>query len=131
MAFSWLPKATVQAALSGVIFTDAKAQKNSEMQHYGNIIQTVSIFSIVICAPIGAVLISTFGPIFLPHTPPSEASNKVVDIKASEKESSEENAPQKINKIMNGEINDNLADITPCLNNSGEFANGFFTKNGQ
>ena len=38
MAFSWLPKATVQAALSAVIFTDAKSNKNAEMEEYGNII---------------------------------------------------------------------------------------------
>ena len=38
------------------------------MMFYGNIIQTVAIFSIVICAPIGAVLISTFGPLYLPKT---------------------------------------------------------------
>ena len=43
------------------------------MENYGNIIQTVSIFSIVICAPIGAVLISTFGPLFLTHTPDKKA----------------------------------------------------------
>ncbi len=70
MAFAWLPKATVQAALSGVILTDAKAAKNDEVIYYGNVIQTIAIFSIVICAPIGAVLISTFGPLFLPFTDP-------------------------------------------------------------
>lgn len=41
------------------------------MTEYGNIIQTVSIFSIIICAPIGAVLISTFGPLYLPYTDPN------------------------------------------------------------
>jgi NhaP-type Na+/H+ or K+/H+ antiporter len=68
MACAWFPKATVQAALCGVILTDAKAQGNKEVQFYGNIIQTVSIFSIIICAPIGAFLISTFGPKLLPQT---------------------------------------------------------------
>jgi len=38
MAFAWLPKATVQAALSAVILNDAKAQKNATMENYGNII---------------------------------------------------------------------------------------------
>lgn len=57
MAYAWLPKATVQAALSSVILTDAKSHKNKEMEEFGNIIQTVSIFSIILCAPVGAVLI--------------------------------------------------------------------------
>ncbi|CDW89456.1 mitochondrial sodium hydrogen exchanger nha2 [Stylonychia lemnae] len=79
MAFAWLPKATVQAALSAVILNDAKKQKNVEMEHYGNIIQTVSIFSIVICAPIGAVLISTFGPLFLSQSKKQEETIQIED----------------------------------------------------
>lgn len=70
MSFAWVPKATVQAALSAVILTDAKADNVPDMIEYGNIIQTVSIFSIIICAPIGSVLISTFGPKYLPFTDP-------------------------------------------------------------
>lgn len=46
------------------------------MIEYGNIIQTVSILSIIICAPVGAILISTFGPLFLSHT--SETITKQV-----------------------------------------------------
>ena len=56
-AFSWLPKATVQAANASVILLAAQSAKNEEMTKYGVIIQTAAIFSIVICAPIGAVLI--------------------------------------------------------------------------
>lgn len=76
MACAWFPKATVQAALSGVILGDAIRQGNEEVQEYGNIIQTVSIFSIVVCAPIGAVLISTFGPILLTQTKTTTPSDK-------------------------------------------------------
>jgi solute carrier family 9B (sodium/hydrogen exchanger), member 1/2 len=66
IAFAWLPKATVQAALASVILISAKSAKNQKMIEYGNIIQTTAIFSILICAPIGAVLINTFGPLYLP-----------------------------------------------------------------
>ena len=38
MGVAWIAKATVQAALAGVILTDAKAKKNSDMIHYGNTI---------------------------------------------------------------------------------------------
>ncbi|CDW72201.1 mitochondrial sodium hydrogen exchanger 9b2 [Stylonychia lemnae] len=69
IAISWMPKATVQAALSSVIFNDSKALRNIEMMEFGNRIQTVGILSIVVCAPIGAILISTLGPRFLSHTP--------------------------------------------------------------
>ena len=64
-AFAWLPKATVQAAQASVILVAATSAKNDQMIEYGIIIQTTAIFSIVICAPIGAVLIQTFGPKYL------------------------------------------------------------------
>lgn len=38
MSFAWVPKATVQAALSAVILTDAKADNVPDMIEYGNII---------------------------------------------------------------------------------------------
>ena len=65
MAMAWVPKATVQAALCSVILTDAKDAKNDVMIGYGQTINTLAIFAILITAPFGATFISTFGPKFL------------------------------------------------------------------
>jgi hypothetical protein len=69
MACTWTPKATVQAVLSGVVLADAKPFKNQEYIDIGNIIQTTAIFSIVICAPLGAILINSLGPHLLTKDP--------------------------------------------------------------
>jgi len=63
MAFAWLPKATVQAAL-GPIFLD-NALKNGLGQEYietGEQILTLAVLSILITAPLGAVSILALGP---------------------------------------------------------------------
>ena len=65
MAMAWVPKATVQAALCSVILTDAKNADNEVMIGYGQTINTLAIFAILITAPFGATFISTFGPKFL------------------------------------------------------------------
>ncbi len=65
MSFTWIPKATVQAALSGVILAEALDYGLPTYIEYGITIQTTAVFSIIMCAPIGAVLISTFGPRYL------------------------------------------------------------------
>jgi hypothetical protein len=44
---------------------EAITLKNVEYIEYGEIIQTTAIFSIVICAPLSAILINTMGPILL------------------------------------------------------------------
>lgn len=72
-----MAKATVQAALGPVILR--KLQHNpeatEEQKHYGEIILMVCVLSIVLTAPIGAILISITGPRLLTKTkqaPPSE-----------------------------------------------------------
>jgi hypothetical protein len=67
---AWIAKATVQAAFASFILKDATKAKNNEVIGYGNIIQTVAIFSIVLCAPTGAVLLNSLGPVFLPLDKP-------------------------------------------------------------
>jgi hypothetical protein len=57
MGVAWIAKATVQAAFASFILKDATKAKNAEIIGFGNIIQTVAIFSIVLCAPTGAVLL--------------------------------------------------------------------------
>lgn len=65
IAFAWIPKATVQAALGGVILTDALDINNPEVREeylrYGNIVLTFSVLAILLTAPIGAMLTITFG----------------------------------------------------------------------
>lgn len=61
MAITWIPKATVQAVLGSILLTDAKKLKLAEYENYGTIIQTNAIISIIICAPIGAILMNSFG----------------------------------------------------------------------
>lgn len=65
---TWIPKATVQASLSAVFLTTAKKNKlNAQYIEYGNIILSTAILAIVICAPIGAIMMNTFGPKLLPR----------------------------------------------------------------
>lgn len=72
-----MAKATVQAALGPVILR--KLQQDPEatdlQKHYGEVILMICVLSIVLTAPIGAILISISGPRLLTKTkqaPPSE-----------------------------------------------------------
>jgi hypothetical protein len=66
-AFSWIPKATVQAAIGGIVLDTARSlggisEKNRERyQEYGNIVLTMAVISIILTAPTGAILINTLG----------------------------------------------------------------------
>merc|ERR1712106_1258931 len=83
MAFAWLPKATVQAAL-GPIFLDNVIKQTPEQwevlgdkeewMNMGNDILTLAVLSILITAPIGAVCILGFGPKLLSSENPEEQS---------------------------------------------------------
>ena len=83
MAFAWLPKATVQAAL-GPIFLDNVIKQTPEQwevlgdkeewMNMGNDILTLAVLSILITAPIGAVCILGFGPKLLSSDNPEEQS---------------------------------------------------------
>ena len=81
MAFAWLPKATVQAAL-GPIFLDMVLKlKDEDWQALGNKdiwlgmgndILTLAVLSILITAPLGAVSIIALGPKLLTRDAPEE-----------------------------------------------------------
>merc|ERR1712029_568538 len=85
MAFAWLPKATVQAAL-GPIFLDNvlrfKEDKfdqlgdKSEWLGMGNDILTLAVLSILITAPLGAVSILALGPKLLTKDGPDESEDE-------------------------------------------------------
>ena len=88
MAFAWLPKATVQAAL-GPVFLDmvlklddgdweALSADKDTWNVMGNDILTLAVLSILITAPIGAVSILALGPKLLSRDTPEveeEAAN--------------------------------------------------------
>ncbi|CDW88253.1 mitochondrial sodium hydrogen exchanger 9b2 [Stylonychia lemnae] len=65
MAISWIPKTAVLSTQGSAILNDAIDQNNTQMIEYGKIIQTISVLSIIITAPIGAILINTLGPLLL------------------------------------------------------------------
>lgn len=105
MAFSWMSKASVQAALGGMCLTKAKALGLKEYEEYGNSIITISVFSIVITAPLSAVLMDTFGTKWLeydgtdpellkrqgrlppvPETPKKEDDAEIQEVKPEDKQ---------------------------------------------
>ena len=65
MAFAWMPKATVQAALGPVFLDNAIKYGKTEWEPMGGEILTLAVLSILITAPLGAVCILALGPILL------------------------------------------------------------------
>jgi len=67
LAFAWMPKATVQAAIGGIVLDTARSVKGvSDADralyiNYGNILLSTAVLAIVFTAPIGAILINTLG----------------------------------------------------------------------
>lgn len=66
-AFSWIPKATVQAAIGGIVLDTARSlggisdENRALYQEYGNIVLSMAVMSIILTAPTGAILINTLG----------------------------------------------------------------------
>lgn len=66
VAFAWIPKATVQAALGGMTLATAKSrQAGQTYEDMGNAMLTMAVFAIIITAPLGAIFINTLGPRWL------------------------------------------------------------------
>lgn len=65
-----MAKATVQAALGPQLLRKFSPNDTSPEKHYADIIIMVCILSIVLTAPIGAILISITGPRLLTKTKP-------------------------------------------------------------
>jgi len=70
MAFAWLPKATVQAALGPIFLDNALKYGLTEYVEMGEQILTLAVLSILITAPLGAVSILALGPKLLEADPP-------------------------------------------------------------
>ena len=67
MIFSYLPKATVQAAIGGAPLAAMAAAKMST--YSGELILAIAVLSILVTAPIGAILINFTGKKFLVQEP--------------------------------------------------------------
>jgi len=68
VAFGWIPKATVQAALGGVTIMEATKTGNADYIKWGKEMLTMAVFAICITAPLGAILIATLGKRWLYYT---------------------------------------------------------------
>ena len=78
MAFAWIPKATVQAALGAMTLAEASARDPSlpdyqEYVDYGNAMLTTAVFAVCLTAPLGAIMINTLGTKWLNYDGPEEA----------------------------------------------------------
>lgn len=71
---SWIPKATVQAAIGSVVLDKAREEieanspDREDYEDYGNFFLTAAVISIVLTAPIGAVLTNSLGVKWLNKT---------------------------------------------------------------
>ena len=67
MAFAGMPKATVQAAIGGVVLDTATSIKGlsdedrAKYIEHGTVLLTIAVIAIVFTAPLGAILINTLG----------------------------------------------------------------------
>jgi len=75
MAFAWLPKATVQAALGPIFLDNAIKYGLDDYKEMGEQILTLAVLSILITAPLGAVSILALGPKLLEADPPSDKAD--------------------------------------------------------
>ncbi|XP_020352644.1 sodium/hydrogen exchanger 9B2 [Oncorhynchus kisutch] len=62
IALAWLPKATVQAAIGSTALDMARTKEDKELEKYGMDVLTVAVLSILLTAPIGALVIGLTGP---------------------------------------------------------------------
>ena len=79
MGFAWIPKATVQAAIGGIVLSDAERYGVDEYIGHGTAMLTTAVFAIVFTAPAGAILTNTLGPMWLSHDGPPKPSDEEVE----------------------------------------------------
>lgn len=65
----WIPKATVQAALGGIVTDIASQSGSAEDECNGSTVLTLVVLTIIIAAPLGATLVGVFGPALLYSLP--------------------------------------------------------------
>jgi len=78
VSLAWIPKATVQAALaSDPLDYVIEKRKSAEYVEWGNDILTTAVFSIILTAPLGMMIISALGPRWLHKDEKSALLTKV------------------------------------------------------
>lgn len=102
MGFAWIPKATVQAALGGMVLAQSQAEGIESYEEFGNIMLTCAVFAVVITAPAGAIFINTLGTKWLNH----DLDAKVEPIEGHGHKG-EENADAKVTEADNKEARAN------------------------
>ena len=87
MAFGWIPKATVQAALASVTIMEV-TKHNLEEPYltYSKQMLTTAVFSIIITAPLGAIMINSLGTKLLTYDGPPEGHPDHHDVKKDDTE---------------------------------------------
>eukprot|EP00800_Vazella_pourtalesii_P004406 TRINITY_DN1486_c0_g3_i1.p1 TRINITY_DN1486_c0_g3~~TRINITY_DN1486_c0_g3_i1.p1 ORF type:complete len:400 (-),score=60.66 TRINITY_DN1486_c0_g3_i1:412-1458(-) len=78
---AWLPKATVQAAIGSVALDTAT---NENEMYYGKIVLYIAVFSILITAPMGAILINLTGKRLVRKDDPEENETGKKSLKSVE-----------------------------------------------
>jgi hypothetical protein len=79
VSLAWIPKATVQAALaSDPLDYIVEKGKSAEYVSWGNDILTTAVFSIILTAPLGMMIISMLGPKWLQRDEKSAIVSNVV-----------------------------------------------------
>ncbi|KAM9770300.1 sodium/hydrogen exchanger 9B2 isoform 2-T4 [Menidia menidia] len=68
IALAWMPKATVQAAIGSTALDMARTKDDKQLQKYGMDVLTVAVLSILLTAPVGALIIGLTGPHLLQKT---------------------------------------------------------------
>jgi len=99
LAFAWMPKATVQAALGPIFLERAKLVEMTEMYHMGEQILTLAVLSILITAPLGAVTIMGLGPKLLKKQSDTEEDD------VDEEEDDQEKINQESSFSVDGAVN--------------------------
>ena len=95
----WIPKATVQAAIGGVVLDRARDEIDrddpdyDDYEDYGQKILTSAIVTILITAPLGAILTNNLGKIWLNKT--EKKKNKVENKEDDSKEIKSDNQREK------------------------------------
>ena len=72
IGFAWSPKATVQAAIGSIALDMARERDDQKSIELASLTLTIAVISILVTAPLGAVLISLLGPKFLNRVNKSE-----------------------------------------------------------
>ena len=111
MAFAWIPKATVQAAIGGLALIQAKEKKlGQEYLDWGQAMLTTAVFAICLTAPLGAIFINTLGTKWLMYDGDvnmsldddhevTKADSKIAGHNTPEPDAMTDRAPGKQNKV--------------------------------